>query len=922
MAKKLVHIPLKELMLIIVLFIVLLLISTAFLVWKDIQHAENKFNQQSRLLYNDLSKNISDINDVLNGFVALYNAVGVVDPDQFSYYAKEMLHGYRAIDTIKILTRVDQAFRQEYTDMMSEEGFPAFEIQEGERGKPRQWKPSLNKSTYYPVTAIEPLTPEKIIEIGYDAYSLPAFRKAIDTAINTGEVSAVSDINITNGNRGYTAFKPIYAGRIIPDSEEEKKSQALYLVSVFIELQNLLTSKNISSGVNASLYHKDKLTGIYNKLLNRQAADIKTPTAFQFTEFKYNRPVDNQGQSLMLSVSKVIGFEVIRSRVILVAILIWGGFAFLILYIINSNYIQRMEREASLTAWQWEKERADVTLHSLADAVITTNLEGVVDYMNPVAEKLTGWTSYHAVGRGIEDVFKLIDEANEKPQPCPVAECIRRGVLKHSDADISLINRRGEMLSIDYSIAPMYDQNKNVIGGVLVFQDVGSSRMMSKLLSYQATHDDLTGLYNRREFERRMSRSIERIFRYKEHYVLLYMDLDQFKVVNDRCGHVGGDLVLRQISELVTPLIKERETFARLGGDEFGVLLEGYTLEEAKSVAKEILDAIRKYRFHWSGKIFEIGVSIGIVDIDSGMQSISNIMGHADAACYMAKDLGGNNSQVYQVDDADYKQRKDQMRWVQRITQAFADSRFILFAQKIVSLHKESEEHYEILMRMLGDNGELLVPQEYIIAAERYGSMQDIDRWVIRNAFIHISQYVHNRENDPNLPLRHYAINLSGHTLSSNSMIDYVKEQFKEFPGAINHVIFEITETVAISNLASAQHFISEFKSMGVRFSLDDFGTGVSSFNYLKNLKVDYLKIDGGFVREMMIDPVDYAMVKSISHIGHVMGIKTIAEHAETREVCDNLREIGVDYAQGFYLHEPEKLDNLILGITDKSEAV
>jgi len=904
------------------IFIVLLVMSMAFLLWKDIQHAENIFNQQTRQLYSDLSKNISEINDVLNGFTALYNTVENVDPDQFSNYARDMLRGYPAINTIKILTRVDQPFRKKFTHMMSEEGFPTFKIVEGDRNKPQQWSLSRKKSFYYPVTAIEPLLPEKIIEIGYDLYSLPDFQKAIDAAIVSGKVSTVSDVNIANGANGYTAFKTVYAGRITPTTEVERKSQALYVISVFMELKDLLSSKRMNSHLNVSLYNKNTLTGIHTRLLNKNATIQNNSSGFHFMEYKFNKAVENQGQSLLLSVSKVVGLDVIRSKVILVAILIWGAFAFLILYIINSNYARRREREESLTAWQWEKERADVTLHSLADGVITTNVEGVIEYMNPVAEKLTGWASYHAIGRGIEDVFKLIDEASEQSLPCPVVECIQRGVLKHSDADISLENRKGDLLSVDYSIAPMYDQNRNVLGGVLVFQDVGSSRMMSKLLSYQATHDDLTGLYNRREFERRMSRSIERIFKYKEHYILLYMDLDQFKVVNDRCGHVGGDLVLRQITELVTPLIRERETFARLGGDEFGVLLEGYTLEEAKNIAKDILNAIRKYRFHWSGKIFEIGVSIGIVDIDSGMQSISTIMGHADAACYMAKDLNGNNIQVYQVDDADYKQRKDQMRWVQRITQAFADSRFILFVQKIVSLHSEPEEHYEILMRMLGDDGELLVPQEYIIAAERYGSMQDIDRWVVRNAFIHISQYVKNRQNDNSLPLRRFAINLSGHTLSSNNMIEYVKEQLKEYPGISDYVIFEITETVAITNLSSAQHFISEFISMGVRFSLDDFGTGVSSFNYLKNLKVDYLKIDGGFVREMMIDPVDFAMVKSISHIGHVMGIKTIAEHAETREVCDSLRDIGVDYAQGFYLHEPEKLENLTQGRMDKPEAV
>jgi diguanylate cyclase (GGDEF)-like protein/PAS domain S-box-containing protein len=912
MEKNRIQIPRKELSLILTIALILLAIVTGLLLWKDYQSADIRFQQESARLYDDLSKSLSDINAILNGMVALHNAVDIVDAEQFSLYSHEMLNVYPNINAIKLLTRVEDEFRDEFKIKMREDGFPTFAIYEGERSKPDEWKPATSRSLYYPITAIEPLEPGKIISMGYDMYSVPEFRKTIDYSIRTGESASAKCIALMKGINSYVVFKPIYAGRVLPLNESERKSQNLYMVAVVIRSADLLPNHSASSDLKIAIHNRNPLTGTYEQLINTVSADNRIESPSSFIDFSFNRPVIKGGQSLMLSISRAVGPEIINIRMLVTIFVVWSAFLSLILYIVNTHHETLKERQESLHAWQWEKERADVTLHSLADAVITTNQEAVVEYMNPVAERLTGWKIDEAKGRGVEDIFRLINEADEKSLPCPVLECIRRGVMKQSDQDISLAHRNGEHLSIDYSIAPMYGQSNNVLGAVLVFQDVGSSRMLSKLLSYQAAHDDLTGLYNRREFERRLSRSIERVFKFNEHYILFYMDLDQFKVVNDTCGHMGGDLVLRQIAELVSSLIRERETFARLGGDEFGVLLEGYTLDEALVVANEILEAIRKYRFHWSGKIFEIGVSIGIVDIDSGMQSISNIMGYADAACYMAKELSGNNIQVYQIDDADYKQRKDQMKWVQRITQAFADSRFILYAQKIVSLHGDSNEHFEILMRMLDDNGEIIVPQEYIIAAERYGSMQDIDRWVIRNAFILINNYVSAARFDNSLPVRNFAINLSGQSLSSNSALEYVKQQLQEYPDIVGHIVFEITETAAISNLVSAQRFIAAFRDMGVKFSLDDFGTGVSSFNYLKNLNVDYLKIDGGFVREMMVDPVDYAMVKSIAHIGHVMGVKTIAEHTETLEICENLRDMGVDYAQGFCLHEPERLDQLV----------
>ena len=904
--------PLKSLLLVLLIMLMMLSLFGGFFVWKDYRLAESGFFRDGKLLKDNINRNLDQVDAVLSGFVALHNSIELIDTEQFSYYAKEMLKNNKKIFSIQQISRVDHRFKKQFIYKMKESGFPAFRIYESRPGKDSlEWKKTSRKSLYYPVSAIEPLTPETVSVMGHDIYSVPIYRKAIDIAIRTGRSVSSSMVKSPVSHRDtITIFKPVYAGRMTPTTEKERLDQALYLISLDLETRSLQLKSIDKRGLSYAIYMKNSDEVDYQHLVFRYYNKANSSADLRLTEFNSRYIIHRDGQSWLLVVSQDVGLYFLNIKTLAAVVLVWSVFVFLILFIVNTHYARLDEREKSLNAWKWEKERADVTLMSLADAVITTNTQGVVEYMNPVAERLTGWKSAEACGRGVEDIFILVSETTEKRLTSPVQECMQRGVVKESDADVSLMNRNKEVTAIDYSVAPMYGQNSMVLGAVIVFQDVGSSRMMSKLLTYQATHDDLTGLYNRREFERRMSHIIERIFSISDSYVLLYMDLDQFKVVNDTCGHVAGDLVLRQIAELIKPIIKKKEIFARLGGDEFGILLEGYTHSEAMQVAEKILDTVRKYRFQWSGKVFEIGVSIGIVEIDSDMQSISNIMGYADAACYLAKDMGGNHIQVYKTDDDDYKLRKDQMKWVQRITQAFADNRFVLYAQKIVSLQDaDADEHYEILMRMLDDDGKIIVPQEYIVAAERYRSMKDIDRWVVRNAFICINRYVQKMMQDRSLPVRRFAINLSGQSISSDNALKYVKEQLLEFPLIQEYIIFEITETAAISNLSSAQRFIDEFKGLGVKFSLDDFGTGVSSFNYLKNLTVDYLKIDGGFVREMLSDVVDYAMVKSIAHIGSVMGIKTIAEHAESEEVCDKLRSLDVDYAQGFVLHKPEQLE-------------
>jgi diguanylate cyclase (GGDEF)-like protein len=444
----------------------------------------------------------------------------------------------------------------------------------------------------------------------------------------------------------------------------------------------------------------------------------------------------------------------------------------------------------------------------------------------------------------------------------------------------------------------------------MVCQDVSQARKFALQLSYQASHDALTGLYNRLKFEEHLNQLLANAEAHVQH-ALLYLDLDQFKIVNDTCGHMAGDELLRQLATELQDCIRRGDILARLGGDEFGVLLENCDLQRATGIADKMRQEVKEFRFAWHDKIFEIGVSIGVVGITADNLNAANILSAADLACYAAKDMGRNRVHVYQPTDNDLLQRHGEMHWATLITQALEQDRFALFHQPISATldNGDNIQHWEILLRMKDEDGTIILPDSFIPAAERYNKMHSIDRWVIRNTFSAIVDgcFAASKEGK-----RVIAINLSGASLGDESMLDYIRATSKEFGISLNEICFEITETVAISNLTKAMHFINELRTLGCRFSLDDFGSGLSSFGYLKNLPVDYIKIDGSFVKDMATDPIDRAMVEAINQIGHVMRIQTIAEWVENEETLTLLRQIGVNFAQGYHIGKPAPLNKPI----------
>ncbi len=581
------------------------------------------------------------------------------------------------------------------------------------------------------------------------------------------------------------------------------------------------------------------------------------------------------------------------------------------------------ERKIAETRIFEEKEKAQVTLKSIGDAVITTDADGNVDYLNPVAQDLTGWEVRAARGKPIGEILSIVHTHTREAVDNPVERCLREGRVIALTEDSVLINRLSNEIPIQDSAAPIRDRVGNIIGAVMVFHDVSKESRLSRQLSYQAAHDSLTGLINRREFENRLTAALaEASLDTGISHGLLYLDLDQFKVVNDTFGHTAGDELLRQLAERIQGCIRSSDVVARLGGDEYGILLQNCDGERAVSVAETIRGAVENHRFVWQDSVQTVRASMGVVMVTHETVSVSALMSAADVACYSAKDLGRNKVHLYQDGDASMRHRE--MQWVSRITSAVEEDRLELYFQPIVAIGSEAASgsdgdgkgesgqcgyaatcsHYELLLRMRDEDGKLVQPNVFIPAAERFNLMPMLDRWVVSETLDNLADRV-GADGQSTYTL---ALNLSGTSLSDDRFRAWVIHELRRRKLPAGAICFEITETAAIANLDRVIHFMKELKDVGCRFSLDDFGSGLSSFTYLKHLPVDYLKIDGAFIHNVGEDAKDQSLVDAISRIGKALGIATIAERVETEEVLNILGRIGVEYAQGFHIARPESV--------------
>ncbi len=574
--------------------------------------------------------------------------------------------------------------------------------------------------------------------------------------------------------------------------------------------------------------------------------------------------------------------------------------------VFNDMMVALNERQEELFR---EKERALFTLESIADGVITTNTGGQVIYLNPVAECLTGVTLEQARSLELGEIFRVFNSATRVEDDNPIEACLHNGVITGPLQQRFYRPRIGDEIHIKHSVAPIKNREGAVTGAVMVFHDETAARKLEQKLTYQATHDALTGLTNRTEFENHLVEVMRNMDDSTEH-ALCYLDLDQFKVINDTCGHLAGDQLLQNITKLLLQRIRKNEdTLARLGGDEFVLLIEHCTLDQASNVASQLCQAVRDYRYVYESNPFTVGISIGVVSLSITCNNYQEIISKADTACFMAKEKGRNRVHVYRADDEEMVQRHGEMQVLTSITEAFDNDSFYLFYQPIVEISNDSGicDHYEILLRMKSRDDNWISPGYFLPAAERYNVAHKIDRHVIKKMLNWLCEHPKHLAT-----LKNCSINLSGMSLNDDELFDFIFEQFEKTKVPPEKICFEITETAAISHLSGATGLIRQLRELGCKTALDDFGSGMSSFAYLKNFEIDYLKIDGQFVRDILSDPIDDAMVKSINDIGHILGMTTIAEYVENEDILKRLQTLGVDQAQGYYIAKPEPIENML----------
>jgi diguanylate cyclase (GGDEF)-like protein/PAS domain S-box-containing protein len=552
------------------------------------------------------------------------------------------------------------------------------------------------------------------------------------------------------------------------------------------------------------------------------------------------------------------------------------------------------------------KQQAQITLESIGEGVITTDTHGVIDYLNGAAEELTGMRRDQAMGKRLTELMTLVDEVDRRDMGDPVARCLaerRRVGLGRRALMVSADGSRE--LSVELTASPVIGESNLVAGAVVIMHDVTEMRGLTRRISYQAAHDALTGLVNRAEFERRLEEALESARGEGSSHMLCFMDLDRFKAVNDTCGHLAGDNMLREVAKLIRNEVRDSDIVARLGGDEFAMLLIRCPLEKARQIADDVCAAVRDYRFAWQDRIFSVGISIGLVEVSRDSGSLKDLVSAADSACYLAKQQGRGRVHVYSARDEVSARQRGDIHWLQQLQAALRENRFEIHTQPIIasSGRVTGGPAVEVLLRMVNEEQALIPPRQFIPAAERYQLMASIDRWVVQATLAALSQ------GTLRLPdARSCTINLSGQAMDEEGFLEFVVECLDHSQVSPDRICFEVGEGAVMERIEQARRFVAVLHGMGCQFGLDDFGSGFGSFTTLRDLSIDYLKIDGAFTRNLRPDTLNHQLVDAITGMGRTLGFRVIAEQVETQADFEALRAIGVDFIQGYFVDKPHRL--------------
>jgi len=876
---------------------VLLVLATVFVAARnDIDQANEDFAELSGQIERGLTRHLDNLNASLLSLSGMHHAMTRLSQQELSSFAQEIERSHPFVRAILQLRQVDAAAKDSYEEELQEAGFPTFQVSATDAAG--RLVPSPARSQYLPLNFLEPLDPMLARYLGLDFLAQPQLNKAIGQAVRSGGIAAAPAAPLDPN--AFFLFKAVFKGFFVPDTAEERASQLHGAYALLIDAPVFLAGvleQHPRMGLRLSVYEDGKETELFSQPAPLRDAVLSRllPPQRSDTEIVVG------AAHFRVHLEHVMDGTVFRPARWITTILI-AAFLYLAAVLVLFTRLRAAEaaREAQEQLFQ-EKERAQVTLQSIGEAVITTDPTAVVDFMNPVAEHLTGWMASDARGRHLNEIFSLVSETDGKSLPDPIARALRDH--DESEAAAIMVRSDGATVAVVENAAAIRDSTGHFTGAALIIRDVSRERNLLREMAFQATHDPLTRLINRRQFERELAAVVEDALKSGTRHALMYIDLDQFKTINDSCGHIGGDQLLKQVASHLGENIRRLDRLARLGGDEFGVLLRDCTMDKALEIAEALRHEIKGLRLHWEDRTFRASLSIGVVAINEHSGSLEEVLRAADAACYVAKDQGRNRVHFYQPDDEMLAQRSGDMQWLQRLRDAIDNDQLVLYGQSIFPLGNDSPHPAmcELLVRMLDAEGRVVPPMTFIPAAERFNLMFDLDTWVIGAAFRQLSELWRSCPDDRRI----FTINLSGQSLDHPDLGLAIRQLEQKYAIDPHRICFEITETSVIANMDRALELMDQLRRRGFLFALDDFGTGLSSFAYLKKLPVDYLKIDGEFVRDILQDPVDKAMVDTIKRIGGVLGMTTIAEAIEDAETLQLLTAMGIDYGQGYHLAKP-----------------
>jgi diguanylate cyclase (GGDEF)-like protein len=928
------------------ILIVIVSITLKFSHQQELKYIEGEFEKNAHHFKNELIVNIDAHLGASKDLRVYFNSSEEVSADEFSRYATPKLSRYPQIHALEWIPKIRHQDRQIFEDRMGD--------QIKVRGQNDKMDVAPVQDFYYPVEFLEPLTGNENA-LGFDISSNPTNLKAANKACRSGKVEVTDAISLVQEAIPQIAvifFNPVYQKK----GEGELSLNCEQLLGFTASIFKL---ENVIKNIHKKLSDLHMLISLSSKTELLYSDDLAAASGNPGFQRSYEISVANQQWQLAIEPDAdfVSTYSSWSLWIITVSGLLFSAVFGLGLLMLTGRYFLTEEKIDQRTAELNDeiKRRKDIALLLVVENkcldMITQSVSthDVLDAITAGIDKIIPDARSSILLLDVDGIHLRHGSAPKLPKGyVDAVDGVAIGLSVGSCGTAAYLNKQtivtdivNDPLWADYTeLASTYNlkacwstpitvSHGKVLGTFALYfntpkePSLGIIDLIQRManiaaiailrkqseeqLTFHANHDALTALANRREFERRATGLLESVKRDKQQHALCFMDLDQFKVVNDSCGHAAGDEMLKQISSALLTVIRKRDTLARMGGDEFSVLMEHCSLEQAQRLVDDLYKVIQEYVFIWEGLSFRVGVSIGLVAITELTPNLAELLKEADAACYMAKDSGRNQIYVYHPEDSETAQRHGDMQWVLKLNQALEENRFCLYAQTIIPLDNSNDRHYELLIRMIDENQKIILPGAFLPAAERYHIMTQLDLWVIGRVFTLLA-------NNPVFVqgVSFISINLSGQSIADPSVLKLIKRQLEVTGIEANKICFEITETAAISNIAMATQLISTLKQLGCRFALDDFGSGLSSFGYLKNLPVDYLKIDGMFVKDIVDDAIDHAMVKSINEIGQIMGMKTIAEFVECDEIKELLRDIGVNYAQGFGISKPIPFEELL----------